>query len=149
MARPLRPDYADTFYHVLSRGNERRDIFYGKQDYVQFLEVLGRVVERHPGKPQYRSLLRGQDARALALEILGQLGERDPASVLHRRRIRSVNRDLAIYVLYQLGVYRNEDIGKAFGVGYTAVTAAVSRAREHLGNNVALEQAVKRILNDK
>jgi len=39
-------DYADTFYHILSRGNERRKIFRDTTDYERFLNVLGRMVER-------------------------------------------------------------------------------------------------------
>jgi len=46
MGRPLRMDYPDTFYHVLSRGNEKRDIFYDAQDYLKFLDTLGKMVER-------------------------------------------------------------------------------------------------------
>ena len=33
MARPLRIDYPDTFYHVLSRGNEQKLIYYDTDDY--------------------------------------------------------------------------------------------------------------------
>ncbi len=33
MARPLRMDQEDTFYHVLNRGNERRAIFRDEHDY--------------------------------------------------------------------------------------------------------------------
>ena len=46
MARPLRMNYPDTFYHVLSRGNERRDIFRDEKDYLRFLDTMGRMVER-------------------------------------------------------------------------------------------------------
>jgi REP element-mobilizing transposase RayT len=46
MARPLRIDYPDTFYHVLSRGNEKRPIFYEPQDYLQFLELLEKTAEK-------------------------------------------------------------------------------------------------------
>ena len=46
MARPIRLDYANTFYHVLSRGNERRDIFYDEKDYLRFLDILGKMVYR-------------------------------------------------------------------------------------------------------
>ena len=46
MARPVRMDFPDTFYHVLSRGNERRNIFYNRGDYSRFLEILGCMVER-------------------------------------------------------------------------------------------------------
>ena len=39
-------DYPDTFYHVLSRGNERRDISWDEKDYFRFLDTPGRMVER-------------------------------------------------------------------------------------------------------
>lgn len=46
MARALRMDYPDTFYHVLSRGNERKEIFQDEKDHLRFLDTLGRMVER-------------------------------------------------------------------------------------------------------
>ena len=46
MARPLRIEYPDTFYHVRSRGNEHRPIYYDTDDYVKFLELLGKTAEK-------------------------------------------------------------------------------------------------------
>ena len=46
MARPLRVEHTDTYYHVLARGNERRAIFKGKRDHERFLELLGEVSGR-------------------------------------------------------------------------------------------------------
>jgi putative transposase len=46
MARPLRIDQEDTFYHVLNRGNERRAIFRDDADREGFLARLGRCAER-------------------------------------------------------------------------------------------------------
>ena len=46
MARPLRIDYPDTFYHILSRGNEKRPIYYEPEDYLKFLELLGKTAEK-------------------------------------------------------------------------------------------------------
>jgi REP element-mobilizing transposase RayT len=46
MARPLRMDYPDTFYHVLSRGNERKEIFRDEKDHLRFLDTLGKMVKR-------------------------------------------------------------------------------------------------------
>lgn len=46
MARPLRIDLADGWYHVTARGNERRAIFLDDRDRRQFLELLGRTQER-------------------------------------------------------------------------------------------------------
>ena len=40
MARPLRIDYPDAFYHVTCRGNERREIFKDDRDRSAFLEKL-------------------------------------------------------------------------------------------------------------
>jgi len=42
----LRVECADTFYHVLSRGNERRPVFTTDRDYAHFTELLGDFAER-------------------------------------------------------------------------------------------------------
>lgn len=47
MTRPLRIDYPDSFYHVLSRGNERRPVFFEQGDYRRFLELIGRTSEKY------------------------------------------------------------------------------------------------------
>jgi putative transposase len=46
MVRPFRIDYPDTFYHVLSRGNERKEIFRDDKDHLRFLDTLSKMVER-------------------------------------------------------------------------------------------------------
>ena len=40
MARPVRIEYAVAFYHVASRGNERKRIFHSKCDYEKFKSYL-------------------------------------------------------------------------------------------------------------
>lgn len=60
-----------------------------------------------------------------------------------------MNQDLAIYALYQLGVYRNEEIGRLFGVRYTAVTAVLNRAPNYLREDSRDEMIIKETLNDK
>ena len=47
MARPLRIDQEETFYHVLNRGNERRAVFRDEADYEGFLDRLGRCSQRY------------------------------------------------------------------------------------------------------
>jgi len=46
MARPLRIEFEGAIYHILSRGNERRDIFLGDDDYDVFLSVLEEMSDR-------------------------------------------------------------------------------------------------------
>jgi REP element-mobilizing transposase RayT len=46
MARPLRIEFAGALYHVTSRGNERRQIFFTDDDRSVFLGILGEVIAR-------------------------------------------------------------------------------------------------------
>jgi REP element-mobilizing transposase RayT len=45
MARPLRIEYPDAFYHVTSRGNERKEVFRDGTDYKLFLKTLKESAE--------------------------------------------------------------------------------------------------------
>ena len=47
MARPLRIQYPGAFYHVTSRGNERKDIFRNTTDRLKFLSYLESASERY------------------------------------------------------------------------------------------------------
>jgi putative transposase len=46
MSRAWRIEYAGALYHVLSRGNERRDIFIGDGDRLLFLDTVGKAADR-------------------------------------------------------------------------------------------------------
>jgi len=47
MGRPLRISYPGAFYHVTSRGNERRSIYQTKQDFEKFMGYLESATERY------------------------------------------------------------------------------------------------------
>ena len=47
MARPLRIEYPGAFYHVTSRGNERKDIFKSNADREMFLSYLASAQEKY------------------------------------------------------------------------------------------------------
>jgi hypothetical protein len=49
MARPLRIELADGYYHVLNRGNNRQDIFLSDKDRKTFLEALAESCEIYKG----------------------------------------------------------------------------------------------------
>ena len=46
MARPWRIEYEGAYYHILSRGNDRKAIFYGDEDKTLFLETVGEMSDR-------------------------------------------------------------------------------------------------------
>ncbi|MFH1896925.1 MAG: transposase [Candidatus Desantisbacteria bacterium] len=47
MGRPLRIEYAGAHYHVMSRGNEQKDVFRSQGDREQFLSYLESAVSRY------------------------------------------------------------------------------------------------------
>jgi putative transposase len=47
MARPLRIEYPGAFYHVTSRGNEKKDVFKSRRDREKFLAYLESATERY------------------------------------------------------------------------------------------------------
>ena len=51
MARPLRIEYEGAVYHVTSRGNERKNIFFTRRDYEKFSEYL------YEGKKKFHFVL--------------------------------------------------------------------------------------------
>jgi REP element-mobilizing transposase RayT len=123
----------------------RHGLYLGSEEFSE--ECIERLRgEGHHEKPQGRSLLRSRDIRALSVKIMKRLGEKDPESVLKVRKYRCQNRDVAIYVLYHLGVYLNREIGKVFGVGYTAVPGAAKRGQEYLRSDGHLERVIKKII---
>lgn len=47
MARPLRINYPGAFYHVTSRGNERKNVFKSKRDREKFFEYFESAAQRY------------------------------------------------------------------------------------------------------
>jgi putative transposase len=47
MARPMRIEYEGAFYHVTSRGNERKEIFRGPKDYERFKHYLSEAEDKY------------------------------------------------------------------------------------------------------
>jgi REP element-mobilizing transposase RayT len=47
MARPLRITYPGAFYHITSRGNEKKDIFTNERDKEKFIEYLESATQRY------------------------------------------------------------------------------------------------------
>ena len=46
MARPLRIEFPDAIYHVMSRGNGRQRIFYDESDYQRLWQGLAQTLDR-------------------------------------------------------------------------------------------------------
>jgi len=126
-------------------GDLRHGLYLGSEDFSQ--DCIERIKsEERQEKPQARSILRSRDIWALTIRILKALGEKDPESVLKVRKYRCQNRDIAIFILYRMGVYLNAEIGKVFGIGYTAIPGAAKRGQDYLEADGELEEAVNKII---
>lgn len=40
MSRPLRIEYPDAWYHVMNRGRRSENVFFSKNDYQAFIQVM-------------------------------------------------------------------------------------------------------------
>ena len=57
MARPLRIEYPEAFYHIIQRGNERKAIFLSPKDREKFFYYLGVLHNRYAVKVHTYCLL--------------------------------------------------------------------------------------------
>lgn len=117
---------------------------------AEFVEKWRKVLLKgmHREKPDVRKAMKGQGIGAAVHEIFAGLGVEDPAPLLRPlRRERRPERDLAIYLLCHSGAFTHAKIAEYFGVGYTAITGTLHRAREMLEKDKALRENVKRVFN--
>ena len=165
MARPVRMDYPDTFYHVLSRGNERKEIFWDEKDFLKFLDLLGKMVERFAlgfmamyslespfiySCARKRPIFRGPSNGLASVIRSGSTVNISGAAIYSKgvSRVFSLRMTVTYYVLYHLGRYLNREIGEVFGVGYTAVPGGVKRGEEYMRADGQLERMVRNIIAD-
>ena len=55
------------------------------------------------------------------------------------------DRDLLLYALWEKGVFRNEEIGKVFGLFYSAFSHIVRNAKEQIKKDHRVVSKVKRV----
>ncbi len=112
----------------------RYGMYLGTEDYAE--ECLRKLKsENHREKPQIRRMLEARDIEEVLKKVLKGLGQTEIDPLLAAGKKRNLTRDMAIYTLRQAGIFTNQEIGRVFGVGYTAVTEATKRAEAYLSHN--------------
>ena len=71
MARPLRITFPGAFFHITSRGNERKVVFKSKRDRDKFLEYLESATLRYDVPPAFVAICRKNqlEKRASRLDL--------------------------------------------------------------------------------
>ena len=125
MARQWRIEFPGAIYHVMSRGNDRREIFCSDNDRQRFLELLGDLSERFEVDVHayvlmgnhYHLLLRTRQANlSKAMQWFGAAYSRNFNLLNHcdghlfRGRFKSIIVENDAY-LFRLSCYIHRDIG--------------------------------------
>jgi hypothetical protein len=136
MSRPWRIEYEGALYHLLSRGNERSDIFRNDKDRDSFLDAVGEM-----SLPHQRQVAKSIDSKSY-LRKGEQIFGCDLQHFVHSKRLSGAEkaiRDLLIYGIYKTGQLKNEKIASLFGLSYSGVSHAVKSAKIKLPKSRQLQ----------
>jgi hypothetical protein len=132
MLRPLRIEFTGALYHILSRGNERRNIFFGDDDYKESdveLPQLNRIIkDKDPAK-----LL-----KSAAKVINFNLTKLSQSDRILKKDIQ--DRDVLLYFLRGTGLYTNKQIGELFGLTYSAVSRRANIVKSEISKQSEMRQ---------
>ena len=122
----------------------RYGVYLGTEEYAE--ECLRKLKdESHREKPQIRRMLRALDIEEVLKKVLKKLGQAEFDPLRATGKKKNQTRDMAIYALKQAGIFTNQEIGRVFGVGYTAVTEAAKRAEACLSRNDEMRERMQKI----
>ncbi len=112
----------------------RHGLFFGARDFIYKMRDKYLPKEPHKEKPQQRDVLRSNDINKQLEEAEKIIGA-DLNGFKNKKRLSGedkIKRDLLINLFWEMGLYRNEDIGKVFGVSYSSISKSVSAIREQI-----------------
>jgi len=87
------------------------------------------------------------DLTGPANHALGMLG-REMGGYVPGHRVRGENKEdrgLVLYALWEMGVFRNEEIGQVFGLSYRAVSHIVRDVKEQIKKDPRVGGKAKKV----
>ncbi|HJP17740.1 MAG TPA: transposase [Nitrospinota bacterium] len=124
----------------------RHGLILGSQEYVD--KIKTKYLSENPNIeiPQKRKIL-GSDPHAILNKAASFL-KCNMADVLSSKRVKPSNKEkrgLLIYLLWDMGLYNNKEIGELFNLGYSSISRRVSDMRLLLLQNNKLKKKFNRI----
>ena len=107
-------------------------MFFGTRKFIDEMRLKYLPKELHKEKPQQKDVKKSQGMYK-QLEKLADILDIDLKNVQNSRRLvgeDKTKRDLMIYLFWMVGIYRNEEIGDAFGISYSSVSKSVTGIRQ-------------------
>ena len=127
----------------------RHGVILGREAFVERIRLSRAGAGAHREIPQQKEVLRSVDFMEVARRALALLGREmgEYASGHRLRGGRKQDRDLAMYILWDKGVFRNDDIGRVFGVSYSAVSHMVKDVKERMGKDLQLRRNMQKLIS--
>jgi hypothetical protein len=120
----------------------RHGMFLGTKKFVEKIKKNYLPETPHAEFPEQRHLSKNIDSDAVLLQG-AKLLDCDLKRFQYSARISrtgKTNRDLLIYLIWQLGVLTNQEIGEKFGLTYSAVSKRAGIFKNKLSKDKALQQ---------
>jgi putative transposase len=125
----------------------KHGLILGSDKFVEKIRSLTAGVLPHKEIPQQKKVMGSVDLTEVIKQASALLGEKmEGYGGRHRVRGKAKkDRDILVYALWEMGLFRNEEIGQIFGVSYSAVSHIVGVVREMMKKDPEMESKVKRI----
>lgn len=125
----------------------RHGVILGSEEFVEDIRLSRGSVAAHKEIPQQKEVIGSIDLNGVAKQSLALLG-REVGEFAPGHRARGEmkeDRDLVVYALWKRGLFRNDDIGRVFGVSYSAVSHIVKEVKERIKEDPRMGNQTKRI----
>ncbi len=125
----------------------RHGLYLGTREFVENLKSTFLTGNAHAEIPQQAKLLRLSNPKALLEKAASIL---DCNVIDYRRSLRISeqhrdNRDLLIYLLWETGLYKNQEIGDLLGLTYSSISRRVNITRSRMSNDSKFKQQFKQL----
>jgi REP element-mobilizing transposase RayT len=128
---------------IISSENPLKDLKSGVLGSDSFIDQVMSMtaIENHREIPESRTLKKIQHTHIMRV-VESKFGIREE-DILNLRKRDNMPRKISLYLIRRLTDMSNEDISFLFGIGYTAVSQAVSRLKRELEKNKSLSRVVQ------
>ena len=125
----------------------RHGVIMGSAGFVERIRSLRSGAAPHKEIPQQKQVLGSIDLIGAAKQASGLLG-REMGGYASGRRVRGAikeDRDIVLYALWEMGVFRNEELGQVFGVSYSAVSHIIRDVKDQIKKDPRIRSKAKRV----
>ncbi|MDA3912250.1 MAG: transposase [Bacteroidales bacterium] len=125
----------------------RHGLFFGTLEFVERMKRAHLPDTSHKEQPQQRDSFRFADPYVIIKKAAAVL-DCDPDEFISTGRVygtAKTNRDVLMYLIWEYGVYTNEEIGNLFHVTYSCVSKSISSFRKRLPADNNLKKLYNKI----